>query len=345
MNYIKSPSCSKYIISLLIILISVFSCSKPEPFLLQGRTMGTSYSIKISDRLKTGETAADVQKEIDELLKKINFQMSTYIPESEISRFNKMQSSKPFKVSKDFINVLSLSLDIFKESGGAFDVTIGPLVNLWGFGKNGTRSEPPAAAEIQKMLNTVGTNHLKILDDSMISKAIPSIELDFGAIAKGYGVDAVGGLLLAKDYKNFMVEIGGEVLVKGLKAGQKWKIGIDRPAAGAVPGENLQAVINITDMAAATSGDYRNYFLHEDSLYSHEIDPRSGRPIQNGTASVSVLAPSCIEADAMATAIIVMGAEKGLKWVESKPGIEAMIIVHDGNNFKEIVSSGFKKFL
>ncbi len=346
MNHFKKTQISRAaILSFIIVLFTAVSCSKPEPLLLQGRTMGTTYSIKIADRLDGSQTAENIQRDIDSLLKEINRQMSTYIPASEISRFNSSQSTEPFKVSKDFIKVLSLSMDIYKESGGAFDVTIGPLVNLWGFGKNGTRSEPPAKEQVTRMLSTMGTKHLQILGGPMIVKSIPSIELDFGAIAKGYGVDAAGGLLLANGFKNFMIEIGGEVVVKGTKAGEKWKIGIDRPAAGAQPGQNLQAILNIEDIAAATSGDYRNYFMHGDSLYSHEIDPRNGRPIQNGAASVTVLAPSCMLADAMATAIMVMGKEDGLKWVESKPGIEAMIIVHDGKDFKEAVSSGFKAYL
>lgn len=332
-----------YIWPLLFVLL--FSCKQTQPVLLQGRTMGTTYHIKIAGHLPAGVSAALLQGRIDSLLADINRQMSTYIPSSEISQFNRAPAGKTFGVSADFMKVLRLALVINRQSGGAFDVTVGPLVDLWGFGKKGERAAPPKESEINALLTKIGSTAVSILNDSTIVKTKAGLQLDFGAIAKGYGVDAVARLLKQTGLGNYMVEIGGEVKVSGQKEDEKWRIGIDRPEAGLQPGEQLQGVLQIKDIAAATSGDYRNYFRQGDSLYSHEIDPLTGRPAQNGVASVTVLAPSCMLADAMATAIMIMGAEKGLEWVETKPEVQALIIVHDGKNFKEIKSSGMDIYL
>ncbi len=190
-------------------------------------------------------------------------------------------------------------------------------------------------------MKRIGSQQLKVLNDTTIQKLNPHIQLDFGAIAKGYGVDMVAELLNQKGCKNYLVEIGGEIVVRGTKNDKPWRVGIDRPVAGAMPGTDLQRIIELSDIAMATSGDYRNYFTVGDSSFSHEIDPRTGQSIVTGVASATILAPSCMLADAIATAIMVMGAEKGMQLVESKPDVEALIILHDGNDFKEIVSSKF----
>ncbi len=271
--------------------------------------------------------------------------MSTYIPGSEISRFNRLHSDRPYPVSPQFMEVLKLSLQINRESHGAFDVTVGPLVDLWGFGKKGERQSPPPEDQIEQIRSRVGSQFIHILNDSMISKSNPESELDFSAVAKGYGVDEVTRFLSQLGYKNFIVEIGGEVEVRGFHFNNPWKIGIDRPQIGNQPGEKLEAILKLSNIAVATSGDYRNYFISGHHLYSHEINPATGYPIDNGVASVTIIAPSCALADAMATAIMVMGGKSGLAWVESKPKVETLIIVHRKEGFKEMMSSGFKTFL
>lgn len=331
-----------------VILLSLFfliSCQPPEALRVSGRTMGTTYHLVLADSHFPAGQLSTVKQKTDSLLNVVNLQMSTYIPNSEISRFNHFKTTEPFTVSPAFTSVLRLALQINRESGGLFDVTVAPLVNLWGFGTKGNRSAPPSGKEINHLLEHIGSRYIQVINDTTIRKTNPKVMLDFSAIAKGYGVDAVAALLRKFNFQNFLVEIGGEVITSGTRFGQSWKIGIDRPLPDALPGSNLEAVLHLRDAAMATSGDYRNYFTAGDSLYSHEIDPRSGRPIQTGVASVTVLAPSCMLADAMATAIMVMGAAKGLAWVESKPGVEAMIIVHAGKSFKEKMSSGFKNFL
>ncbi len=330
----------RFIFLVLSVLI-LNACNKSEPVAISGHTMGTTFHVVLADIGIDTKKAATVKDKMDSLLQTVNQQMSTYIQESEISRFNQYTDMKPFPVSAPFIRVLRLALKIHSESNGLFDVTVGPLVNLWGFGTKGNRTTPPEPKQIRETLKQVGSQFIKIINDSTIRKTNPHIQLDFSAIAKGYGVDVVAELLQKAGYSNFLVEIGGEVITRGSKDGIPWKIGIDRPLPDVVPGSDLETVLELHNAAMATSGDYRNYFTSGDSLYSHEIDPRNGRPVHNNMASVTILAPSCMLADAMATAIMVMGAKKGLEWVESKPGVEAFIITHDGKELKEISSRNF----
>jgi len=306
--------------------------------------MGTSYHITVADdAAAAGEKS--LKQGVDSLLTEINRQMSTYIPQSEISRFNRWPKDTPFRVSADFMKVLQLSLQIYRESHGAFDVTVGPLVDLWGFGKKGARQSPPDAQKINSIRKVIGSGHVHILSDSTISKDVANLELDFSAVAKGYGVDAVADLLKKQGLYNFLVEIGGEVVTSGSKRGALWKIGIDRPELDAAPGHELEEVLHLSDAAMATSGDYRNYFVSGDSLYSHEINPGTGRPVTNKVASVTVIAPSCALADAMATAIMVMGKKTGMQWLNSEPQVEGLIILRTKDGFKEAMSSNFGAYL
>ncbi|MEJ2543495.1 MAG: FAD:protein FMN transferase [Calditrichaceae bacterium] len=328
-----------------IVYFLLFSCTEKQPFRFIGKTMGTTFSIAIADTMVNPGLIESTKSKVDDLLRQVNKQMSTWDPTSEISLFNKKTDNEPLPVSSDFINVLNLAKVIYHESEGAFDPTVGPLVDLWGFGKEGSRFTPPKEEEVEKRRKYVGFDLIEIVDNKMIKKSHPETHLDLSAIAKGFGVDKVGDLLESMDYKNFMVEIGGEVVVNGQKKSGKWRIGIDRPYFDAVPGQNLEAVIEVSNVGIATSGDYRNYFVSDDKTYSHTIDPVTGRPIVNGVASVTVIAPNCTLADAMATAIMVMGAKKGLKWVNSKSEVEAFIIIRTDEGYDEIFSPGFKKYL
>jgi len=334
----------KYILGIMIILF-LAACSTDIAATFSGETMGTYYNIKIiSSELDQAEQNV-LKKEIDEILVQVNNQMSTYIENSEISRFNISSANTPIKVSESFINVLSLANQITAESGGAFDATVMPAVNLWGFGREGRRDDSPLNSEVAKLKNYVGMDKVTI-DGTTISKSHSKTELDFSAIAKGFGVDLVADFIRQKGYSNYMVEIGGEVVVKGLNAKESpWRIGIDRPDIEPSVDRNFQAILEIKDVAVATSGDYRNYFISGDSLYSHTIDPLTCKPIVNGVASVTVIAPTCALADAMATAIMVMGEARGLEWVESKAGIETMIIVRQNDRFRISSSSGFDLFV
>ena len=310
-----------------------------------GKTMGTSYSVIIADSMVDSGIIEATKEKVDEVLANINKQMSTWDPKSEITIFNKKTDQQPMTVSHDFIRVLKLADVIYQKSEGAFDPTVGPLVDLWGFGKEGSRFSPPSSEQIEKRKKYVGFDLIDIVDNTMIAKKHAETQLDLSAIAKGFGVDMVAELLKSMGYTNFMVEIGGEVVLSGQKKSGKWRIGIDRPYFDAIPGENLEAILEVSDAGIATSGDYRNYFVSDDKTYSHTINPVSGEPIMNGVASVTVIAPTCILADAMATAIMVMGKERGLNWVQSKENVEAFIIIRTVEDYEEAFSSGFKQYL
>lgn len=334
------------IISRIFLIFFIFACSrKQEVIALRGETMGTTYLIKIEPDKGQEIQAQNLKSEIDELLYKVNMQMSTYIPESEISKFNRSGKNIETHVSPSFLKVLNLARQIHSESDGAFDPTVMPAVNLWGFGRKGRRNTRPPEEGIARVKKYIGMEKV-IVGENTISKKENNIELDFSAIAKGFGVDVVTDLIAEKGFQNFMVEIGGEVVTKGKKKdGSLWLIGIEQPNIIPTVEREYEAKIAIADVAVATSGDYRNYFISEDSLFSHTINPVTCRPIVNGVASVTVIAPTCALADAMATSIMVMGEQKGLEWVESKAGIETMIIVRQGDRYRITASSGFDSYL
>jgi len=250
----------KYLLGIMILLF-LATCSSDTMITFSGKTMGTYYNIKIISSDLDQDEKDTLKEEIDELLVQTNNQMSTYIESSEISRFNVSSANTPFDFSESFIKVLSLANQITAESGGAFDATVMPAVNLWGFGKDGRRDEPPSDGKVAELKNYVGMDKITI-DGNTITKSHLQTELDFSAIAKGYGVDVVADLISQKGLANYMVEIGGEVVVKGLNAKDGlWRIGIDKPDIEPSVDRNFQAILEIKDVAVATSGDYRNYFI------------------------------------------------------------------------------------
>ncbi|MCF7847936.1 MAG: FAD:protein FMN transferase [Kiritimatiellales bacterium] len=309
---------------------------------LHGYTMGTTYSITITGRVPRS-TLKILDQTIGNTLAEVNRQMSTWDPASEISAFNQSGSTEPFPVSAPFAKVVQAALGLSDTTGGAFDPTLNPLLNLWGFGSRSNHAGVPPDDDVERTRAACGWRHLHAETASAIRKDIPGLQLDLGAIAKGYGVDAVAADIRAAGLANYFVEIGGEVYVEGTNPdGVPWRIGVQLPSTGPV-GESLQGIINIHNRAVATSGDYRNYIEKDGVIYSHIMDPRTGRPALHNVASVTVLAPSCMEADGMATGLFVMGAEKGLEWVENHPGVEALFLLHDEKDeIIEKFSSGFK---
>ena len=290
----------------------ISSCSKPDAQLLQfqGKTMGTYYHIKyvLSDDQLENKALLEkqLQNAVDLQLELVNDQMSTYRPKSELSRFN--QSRQSTEVSDAMIKVIQEALVIYKLSGGAFDVTVGPLVNLWGFGPDKKPNKIPSEGLIEKMKQNVGSQYLSIQGNRLV-KTKPELYVDLSSIAKGYGVDSVADLLAAKGITNYLVDIGGELRVQGAKPNQEaWTLAIERPGLG----QSVQRLIHIGDNAIATSGDYRNYFEFEGIRYSHTIDPSTGKPISHKLVSVTVIDKSSMVADGLATAITVLGPEKGL---------------------------------
>jgi thiamine biosynthesis lipoprotein len=329
-----------------------FYYQRPPPLRLwkmTGATMGTTYSIKILEN-KVGQAGVEALKtEVDARLAAINRAMSTYIPDSEISLFNLHASTEPFPVSDDFAVVTKLAIELCRDTGRAFDPTLDRLINRWGFGPQGPQKTPDPA-EVARDLELTGCEMIQMNDagGAKLAKAHPEATLNLNAIAKGWGVDEIARLIESKGITNYFVEIGGETFARGQsEKARPWRVGIDRPEEGAVPGENFDLVVELDGKALATSGNYRNFLVGENGQrINHILDPRSGQPSVTSLASVSVLAPDCATADAVATALFVMGLEEALAWVNEKDGIEAAFIEHTADgSLKTHFSSGFSSFI
>lgn len=311
---------------------------------IQGRTMGTTFVVKYRNTAlsNTVPPLQQVEKEINEMLVEVNRQMSTYISDSEISQFNQFREKDWFPVSEDFASVVQLALKISDDSRGAFDVTIGPLVNLWGFGPKEQDNVVPDEEEIEKCLAEIGYGKLAArMSPPAIKKESAALYCDLSAIAKGFGVDKIAEYLETLGIEDFMVEIGGEVRVKGSnRQSLSWRIGIEVPDDDG----GQQRVVALEDVSMATSGDYRNYFEKDGQRYSHTIDPRNGWPIRHTLASVTVIHPSCAFADAIATTINVLGPEAGFQFaLEQK--LPIFIITKEEAGFVEKMTPAFEKFL
>lgn len=294
--------------------------------LLAGATMGTTYHIKII--APRADDMGTVKKRIDQRLEQLNQSMSTYRKNSEISRFNRLVGvEKPFAVSADFLKVMQAADAIHGLTAGAWDGTVYPLVNLWGFGRSGPIDVAPSKAAIMRALEKVGFKHLDVSADGSLAKHKSQVTVDLASIAKGYGVDATAELIRGLGYQNYLVEIGGEVFAAGRrKDGKPWKVGVNRPSKGASATQVYKA-LNLEDRAMATSGDYRNYVEIDGRIYSHIIDPRTGYPVNNGVVSASVIAPNCTLADGLATALMIMGPQKGVDLLNNLENVEGLIIV------------------
>lgn len=326
------------------VLILFIGCrGQNQTIAITGNTMGTTYSIKIVDNVPQDINVNSVKTKIDSILQIVNQQMSTYIPDSEISRFNLLISKDWFPVSNEFYDVIIMAQEISRLTNGAFDITVGPIIDLWGFGSDLNQSswQPPSEVEIKKVIQSIGFNNIAVGKNS-IKKVNIDTKIDLNAIAKGYGVDVVFELLRDLGFTDILVEIGGEVRCSGYNnEGEYWKIGIDKPILNIIPGVELQAVISLDNKALATSGDYRNYFKYNSKIYSHTIDPVTGYPIKNNVASVSVTAPNCMTADALATALMVIGKD-GIELINSLDEVEAMIIIRSNENrFINVESFGW----
>ncbi|MBY8156288.1 FAD:protein FMN transferase [Vibrio fluvialis] len=322
-------------------LLLLAGCEQPpQQVHLSGPTMGTSYNIKYlqQDGLPSSD---DLHKEIDRLLEEVNDQMSTYRKDSELSRFNQYQGIDPFEVSNQTATVVKEAIRLNGLTEGALDVTVGPLVNLWGFGPEARPEVVPTDTELAERKANTGIHHLSV-DGNKLSKDLPHLYVDLSTIAKGWGVDVVANYIESQGIHNYMVEVGGEIRLKGLnRDGVPWRIAVEKPT---VDERSIQEIIEPGDMAIATSGDYRNYFERDGVRYSHIINPQTGRPIHNRVVSVTVLDKSCMTADGLATGLMVLGDEKGIEIAEQNH-IPVFMIVKTDDGFKEIASSAFKPYL
>ena len=313
-------------------------------YIISGFTMGTSYTVKMVGLKLSDERLKQIKLEIENTLKLINKQMSTFDKTSEISVFNNIDSGIPFKISSDFLNVVELSKRVYSATSGAFDPTVSPLIDAWGFGPKKTVGFPEKV-EIEKSLAKVGYEYI-VFDDQILTKKIAGVELNLSAIAKGYGVDKIVSVIGKTSCVNYMVEIGGEVRTVGVnQSGADWRIGIQNPEFSSNFGDVNIMVIKLPEKSIATSGDYRNFFEYRGKKYSHVIDPETGYPTETGVASASVIANSCAEADAFATALMVMGVHNGLNVIEAQDAVEAMITVRNKSGLTNYKSSGFDNYV
>jgi len=315
------------IFTALFFTAAAWGCGFKKEVVLTGKTMGTNWRVKVV----TGyfDTSKPLDEAIKNRLREINKSMSLYERDSEIKRLNGHRSSGKFRVSDDFMSVLLTGKQLYKETNGAWDATIRPLVNLWGFGDAGKDYKVPGARIIKRNLSHVSFDSIHILDGNFIVKTDPELTLDFGSIAKGFGVDEVAGVIRSRGYSDFIVEIGGEVYASGTRLdGKRWRIGINMPDKDS-DFNDVYKVIIVSGKAVATSGNYRNFFEKKEKLYSHVIDPRTGMPCDNGVVSASVIAGSCTYADGLATALMAMGHTEGVDFVDKKKGVECLVIVKE----------------
>ena len=328
-------------ICIIISVIAACSPAKPanEQVQLNGSTMGTYYVVKLYSG-QALDTAA-LQQQIDTELELVNDLMSTYRPESELMRFNRFDAGKVFPLSEQTRVVVAEALRLAEQTDGVLDVTVGPLVELWGFGAHGRIEHAPDQTDIDNARSVVGYQKLTLTADGL-TKSVPQLAVDLSTIAKGYGVDRVAEILEQNGIDNYLVEIGGEMRIKGSKPdSQPWKIAIEKPVNAE---RSVQRILQTGDMGVATSGDYRNYFEEDGIRYSHLIDPRSGQPIQHKTVSATVLHPSCMTADGYATALNVMPSEEAIAFA-NRYNIAALLVVKTEDGFTELASDAFKPFL
>lgn len=329
------------IIGVLTILTGCFPSKNLDiqEVLIQGETMGTTYNIKIIVE-SNSTNPQTIKNDIDNALVSINQEMSTYIETSELSRFNQANSSEPVVISKGLERVIAEAIRLGKLSEGSLDVTVGPLVNLWGFGPDYTFENIPTEEVIQQAKAKVGLEHIT-LNGNKLSKSIDDLYIDLSTIAKGYGVDYIAELLESKGINNYLVEIGGEIRLKGFKdTGELWHVAVEKPISNE---RSVQQIIVPKNNAVATSGDYRNYFESNGQRFSHIINPKTGKPINHKLVSVTVIHPSSMTADGLSTAMMVMGEDRALKFAQDN-NIAAYFISKSDSGFIEESTLEFSQY-
>ena len=301
-----------------------------------GLIFGTIYNV-------TYEYERSLKGEIEDELHRFDGSLSMFNDTSTISRINKNQDIVP---DSFFLNCFQRAMSVSKETNGAFDITVAPLVNAWGFGfKQGIY---PDSTQVDSLMQLVGYHKIALNDEGKIVKQDPRMTLDCSAIAKGYAVDVIAQLFRSHGIKNFMVDIGGEVKVEGHNpTGRNWRVGIIKPTDDSLSvNQEQQTVLALTNMGIATSGNYRNYYFRDGKKYAHTIEPRTGYPVQHSILSATVLASDCMSADAYATSFMVMGLGEAVKFVTAHPGIEVCLIYADEQgNFQTYFSSGMRDFI
>ena len=328
--------------SLLLATCLLAGCAAaPEVLRFEGPTMGTSYHITVIDP-PGGATAKQYQSDIDAVLARIDASMSTWRSDSEISRLNAAAVGEDIGLSAELHAVLSESLAVARLSDGAFDVTVAPALAAWGFGPGSAGPRMASADQLTALSGHVGSDGLLLQDAPPALRKLAPRSIELSAIAPGYAVDLLAAAFSARGLRDFMIEIGGEVRTSGMNAqGKPWRIGVEQPDAP--PGTPAIAVLP-GEGAVSTSGDYREFFVAEGRRYSHTIDPRTLRPVSHTLASVTVIAPTCMRADAMATALMVLGPEQGLALAE-REGLAVYMMLRVPGGFEARQSAAFAPYL
>ena len=329
----------KRVLFFLILPLSAFlvisGCSIREPVRINGMAQGTYFAVTYYDDEKR-----DFGPRIDSILKAFDLSVSIWEPGSVISRINRDDTT--VVADRWFLDIFDKSLAIAEETGGAFDPTVAPLVNAWGFGFEGEMVMD--TARVDSLLQYVGFEKVWI-EDGRVRKELPGIRLDFNAIAQGYSVDVISAFLESKGIENYLVDVGGEVYASGEKPGGKhWVVGIERPAKVKDDTRMIQTTVELKDMALATSGNYRKYYEVEGMRYSHSINPATGFPVNHTLLSVTVMDDNCWAADAYATAFMIMGQEKSLEFILANGGPEAYFITSEADGtFGVFATKGFQR--
>ena len=317
---------------LLLFISQVFSFFGQKQVVLEGYAQGTTYHIQYID-----VKGKNYQKKINQLLINFDKSVSTYQVNSVISKVNNNQK---VRLDSYFTTCFVKAKEIYKSTSGAFDPTVAPLVNAWGFGPQ--KKQEISSHLIDSLLQFVGFDLIE-LNENQIIKKYTRIALDFNAFAQGYSVDVVADFLRKKGVSSFLVEIGGEVYAQGKQLNdENWIIGIEEPIDNQTSGNPYKAILRLDGKAIATSGNYRRYFIENGVKYVHHIDPKTGYPTKNNLLSASVISTSCLESDATATALLVMGLEKAIEYVNNRKDLEAYLIYTDEKgNYKSYITLGF----
>lgn len=310
----------------------------------EGRTMGSPYTVQITGTNLPPVLVDVLRAEIEQRLLEVNRQMSHYAPESEISRFNRAPARTPFKVSPGFARVVRFSLEMNRRSLGAFDPTLAPAINLWGFGEKTDRRAVPPEADLAAAMAKTGCARLVVTDRDELIKDIPELTINLSAVAKGFGVDEMVRVLRGHGFTNLYASIAGEVRVLGRNArGTPWQVGIATPVAHWNENDPMATVASLSDRALSTSGDYQKFFTDaQGRRLCHILNPRTGWPVQNNVGGVSVVAPDSMTADALGTTLFVLGVEEGLRFIDARPDCAALFIVRDpAGGFRQVPSARF----
>lgn len=328
---------------LVLVLVLLVGCSESDrplepPVRLEGATFGTFYQVSVADPLTVGE-AQRLEEGIEAELEAIDASMSTYRDDSELSAFNAAPVGEWQPLSAPLVEVLSISTAVAEASDGAFDITIGGLVNLWSFGPEARPREVPDATTLRERLAEIGPDSLEVDPARQRARRLRDVFVDLSAVAKGYATDRVAEYLAGEGLEHYLVNIGGELKVAGWRDGEDepWRIGIEAPLDDR---QEASHVLPLHDISVATSGDYRNFFEEDGRRYSHTLDPRSGRPITHGLASVTVAHPSNAWADAWATALTVLGEEEGMA-LARRHDLAVLMLVRRGEAWESWVSPAF----